>query len=73
MNYAFLLILSFACGIMVVIQGGLNSKLGVLLHNPLLAISVAFIMSTLLTLIAVGLSVKRFPSVQELREIDLPT
>ncbi len=68
-NYAFLLILSFACGVMVVIQGGLNSKLGVLLNNPLLATTVAFTISTCLTMVAVGLSVKRFPSVQELREI----
>ena len=69
MNNAFLLTLSFACGVMVVIQGGLNSKLGVLLNNPLLATTVAFTISTCLTMVAVGLSVKRFPLIQELREI----
>ncbi|MEO0877919.1 MAG: DMT family transporter, partial [Bacteroidota bacterium] len=47
MNNAILLVLSFIVGIMVVIQGGLNAKLGVLLKNPLLATSAMFIVSNI--------------------------
>ncbi len=71
MHHSLLLILSFAVGIMVVIQGGLNAKLGVMLQNPLLATSTALTMSACFTLIAVWLSVKQFPSVSQLKAIPI--
>ena len=61
--------LSFAVGIMVVIQGGLNSKLGIILNNPLLATSVALTFSALFTIMAVGVSVKQYPSIQQLKTV----
>lgn len=69
MNYVSMLLLSFAVGIMVVVQGGLNAKLGVLLNNPLLGTSAALTISACFTLIAVFVSVKEFPSFQQLKEV----
>ncbi|MEL6190871.1 MAG: DMT family transporter [Bacteroidota bacterium] len=69
MSYPILLLLSFLVGIMVVVQGGLNSKLGVHLNSPLLATSVAFIMSACFTLVAVLVLVKQMPSSQQLKSI----
>ena len=69
MSYSALLMLSFAVGIMVVIQGGLNSKLGIILNNPLLATSVALTFSALFTIMAVGVSVKQYPSIQQLKTV----
>jgi len=71
MNYASMLLLSFAVGIMVVVQGGLNAKLGVLLNNPLLGTSAALTISACFTLVAVFVSVKEFPSLQQLKVIPL--
>ncbi|MEL6656845.1 MAG: DMT family transporter [Bacteroidota bacterium] len=71
MNNAILLVLSFIVGIMVVIQGGLNAKLGVLLKNPLLATSAMFIVSTCFTAIAILLTVKQLPSVHQLKAVPL--
>ena len=61
--------LSFMVGIMVVIQGGLNAKLGLLLKNPLLASSAMFIMSACFTIIAVLFTVKQLPSLSELSAV----
>ena len=69
MNYVSMLLLSFAVGIMVVVQGGLNAKLGVLLNNPLLGTSAALTMSACFTLVAVFVSVKEFPSIQQIKAI----
>lgn len=69
MNSFTLLLLSVAVGVMVVIQGGLNAQLGVLLKNPLLATSAALTVSALLTVTAVLLTVKQLPSSQVLRTI----
>lgn len=62
-----LLLLSFIVGIMVVIQGGLNAKLGILLKSPLLATSAMFTMSTCFTAVAVLLTIKQLPSFQQLK------
>lgn len=69
MNNVILLMLSFAVGIMVVLQGGLNAQLGVLLKSPLLATSAALTFSACFTIIAVLFTVKQLPSAQELRAI----
>ncbi|MEP1033057.1 DMT family transporter [Ekhidna sp.] len=71
MNNSTLLLLSFSVGIMVVIQGGINSRLGILLNNSLLATSTALTMGASFTLIAVLITVKQFPSMHQLREIPI--
>ncbi len=69
MNQYMLLLMSIIVGIMVVIQGGLNARLGVLLKSPLLATSAALSVSALITITAVLLTVKQFPSLQQLRSV----
>ena len=69
MSYSFLLILSFMVGIMVVIQGGLNSRLGTHLNSPLLATSAALTMSAVFTIVAVLVTVRQLPSMQQLKTI----
>ena len=69
MSYAFLLFLSFMVGIMVVVQGGLNSRLGIHLESPLLATSAALTMSAVFTIVAVLVTVRQLPSVQQLKAI----
>ena len=54
---------------MVVIQGGINSRLGILLNNSLLATLIALTMAASFTLIAVLITVRQFPSMYQLREI----
>lgn len=71
MNNQILLLLSFLVGIMVVIQGGINSRLGILLNNSLLATSTALTMGASFTLIAVLITVRQFPSMHQLREIPI--
>lgn len=71
MNNPILLLLSFSMGIMVVIQGGVNARLGVLLNNSLLATCTALTMSASFTLIAVLINVRQFPSMHQIREIPL--
>ena len=69
MNNSTLLLLSFSIGVMVVIQGGINSRLGILLNNSLLATLIALTMAASFTLIAVLITVRQFPSMYQLREI----
>lgn len=69
MNNPILLLLSFLVGIMVVMQGGINARLGMLLNNSLLATSTALTMSASFTLIAVLITVRQFPSMDLVREI----
>ena len=59
MSYATLLLLSFMVGIMVVVQGGLNSRLGIHLESPLLATSAALTMSAIFTIVAVLVTVRQ--------------
>lgn len=69
MNNPLLLLLSFSVGIMVVIQGGVNARLGILLENSLLATCTALTLGASFTLIAVMFTVRQFPSVHQLTEI----
>lgn len=69
MNNPTLILLSISVGIMVVIQGGINSRLGVLLDNSLLATSTALLMSAGFTSIAVLLTVRQFPSTDQLKMV----
>ena len=69
MNNASLFLLSFSVGILVVIQGGINAKLGVMLNNTLLATSAALLMSTSFTLLAVFLTIRELPSLYQLQMI----
>ncbi len=69
MNNTILLLLSFAVGVMVVIQGGINSRLGILLNNSLLATSTALTMGASFTMIAVLITVRQFPSMPEIKEV----
>ncbi|MAY83314.1 MAG: hypothetical protein CMP59_04195 [Flavobacteriales bacterium] len=71
MNNIFLFLLSFLVGIMVVIQGGINARLGVLLKNSLLATSTALTIGASITLFAVLISVRQYPSLNQLKEIPL--
>ncbi len=56
---------------MVVIQGGINARLGVMLNNALLATSTALVMSASFTLIAVFTTVRQFPSMNQLQVIPI--
>ncbi len=58
-------------GILLSIQGGLNSQLGVLLKNPLLATLVAYLFSTLFAIVLVTVSIKSVPTIQQVREIPI--
>jgi transporter family-2 protein len=69
MSNASLPMLSFIVGIMVVVQGALNARLGVLLNSSLLATSAALTLSACFTIIAVLVTVKQFPPIQELKAI----
>ncbi|NNG09534.1 MAG: DMT family transporter [Arenibacter sp.] len=69
MNNASLFLLSFSVGILVVIQGGINAKLGVMLNNTLLATSAALVMSTSFTLLAVFLTIRELPSLHQIQTI----
>tara|TARA_R110000868_G_scaffold403248_1_gene680344 strand:+ start:17687 stop:18133 length:447 start_codon:yes stop_codon:yes gene_type:complete len=69
MNNSSLLLISFSVGILVVIQGGINARLGILLNNTLLATSAALVMSASFTLIAVLMTVRELPSTAQLQSI----
>lgn len=69
MNNSSLLLLSFTVGILVVIQGGINARLGILLNNTLLATSAALVMSASFTLIAVFMTVRELPNIDQLQSI----
>ena len=69
MSNASLPMLSFIVGIMVVVQGALNARFCVLLNSSLLATSAALTLSACFTIIAVLVTVKQFPPIQELKAI----
>jgi len=69
MNNWYLLILSFAVGVMVVMQGALNARLGVLLNNSLLATSSALVISASFTVLVVLITVKQFPTMEIVRTV----
>lgn len=61
--------LSFIVGIMIVIQGSINARLGVLLNNALLATTSALIVSAVLTLIATFALARNFPNMADLHSV----
>jgi transporter family-2 protein len=69
MNNTILPILSFIVGIMIVVQGSINARLGVLLNNALLATTSALIVSAILTLIATFALARNFPNMADLQSI----
>jgi len=69
MNQYALFFLSVLGGVFLAAQGGLNSNLGVLLKNPLLASIAAFFSSTLFALIFVVFSIKNIPTWVEIKQI----
>jgi len=68
MNQYTLSILAIIGGVFLAAQGGLNSHLGVLLKNPLIATFVAFLSSTIFACVFF-LSVKNPPTWIEIKEI----
>lgn len=71
MNNSILILASFFVGIMVVIQGAINAKLGMLLKHPILATITVLSLGALLTAITAGFTVKEFPTIQNLKEVPL--
>jgi len=69
MNNTSLLLLAFSVGIMIVIQGVINARLGVMLNNSLLATSTALVMSASYSLVAVVVTVKQLPNLHQLQGI----
>ena len=71
MNTPYLLIMSVSVGIMVVIQGGINARLGLMLSNTLLATTIALITSAIITLMAFLLTTRQYPTFDQLRSIPM--
>lgn len=71
MNTPYLLIMSVSVGIMVVIQGGINARLGLMLSNTLLATTIALITSAIITLTAFLLTARQYPTFDQLRSIPM--
>ena len=69
MNQNIVMLFALTGGVLLSLQGGLNSQLGVLLRNPLLATLVAYLFSTLFALVMVLLSIKSVPTMQQVKEI----
>lgn len=69
MNQISLSLLAILGGVFLAAQGGLNSYLGILLKNPLLASVVAFFSSTIFAMAFVLMSVKSSPNWVEIKEI----
>lgn len=69
MNNSSLLLLSFSVGVLVVIQGSINARLGILLNNSLLATSIAMVLSAVFTVVTVFVTVRQLPAISQLRVI----
>ncbi len=69
MNNTTLLVLSFCVGILVVIQGSINARLGTLLNNSLLATSAALVISACFTVTTAVVTIKQFPSATQLQTV----
>lgn len=69
MHTLILVSLAVLTGFMVVLQGGLNSKLGTLLQSPLLAALSTLFFGAVFTSIAVVVTAKGLPSLPALRAI----
>jgi|TARA_A100000171_G_scaffold15574_1_gene13952 transporter family-2 protein len=69
MNQFTLSALAFLGGVFLAIQGGLNSHLGVLLKNPLLASVVAFFSSFIFALSIAIFSIEKLPTLSQVKMI----
>ena len=69
MNTLMLMSLAVLVGFMVVLQGGLNSRLGALLHSPLLAALSTLFFGAVFTFIAVVVSAKEVPTLLQLKAV----
>lgn len=54
---------------MVVIQGSINARLGILLNNALLATSTALVLSAVFTVVATMATISNFPSISQLQAV----
>ncbi len=71
MNTSYLLSISVIVGVLVVIQGGVNARLGLMLSNTLLATSIALLTSAAITLITFFITVKQYPSIDQIKTIPI--
>ncbi|MCB2209011.1 MAG: DMT family transporter [Bacteroidetes bacterium] len=71
MNHITIMLFAMTGGVLLSVQGGLNSQLGVLLKNPLLATLVVYLFSTFFALLFVLLSVRSVPSIQQVKDIPM--
>lgn len=71
MNQYSLSILAIIGGVFLAAQGGLNSNLGVLLKNPLMASVAAFFSSTIFAFAFVLINVKSLPTIEVLKQIPI--
>lgn len=71
MNKIVLLTMAFIGGVSLAIQGGLNSKLGVLIKNPFLASVIAFSFSTVFAIVIAFLVNRSIPSSDQVKEIPI--
>jgi len=69
MGNLYLIVSAFVVGIMVVIQGGLNSRLGIMLNNSLLATAVALTMGASITVMAAIATIRQFPTMEQMKLI----
>lgn len=71
MNQFFISFLAFVAGVLLTIQGGLNTQLGMLLKHPLLATVTAFFFSLCFALLLVLAGVKSYPSGEQIKAIPI--
>lgn len=71
MNQYSIMLFALTGGVLLSMQGGLNSQLGVLLKNPLLATLVVYLFSTMFALIFVLISVKNVPTIQQIKAVPI--
>ena len=69
MNTLILMSLAVLTGFMVVLQGGLNSRLGALLQSPLLAALSTLFFGAVFTFIAVLVTSKGLPGLSQLKAV----
>lgn len=69
MNKFTLISMAFFGGVALAIQGALNSRLGTLLRNPLLASVSGFLTSLIFAILIALVTVKEVPSMEQMRSI----
>ena len=64
-------IVAFTAGAALAVQAALNSQLGNLLKNPILATVVAFCSSVFFTALALVISTKEYPSIEVVKSVPI--